>query len=94
MKRVIIAQPPNPDDAQYQRNALAFNRAMFQWAADTKAKLEIASRVNDSPLSPPFVVGTYSSTTTVAGTTTGTDLSNFVCSFVAALTTRGFVTPN
>ncbi|HKS74808.1 MAG TPA: hypothetical protein VJQ82_16505 [Terriglobales bacterium] len=95
MKRVILANPPNPDDAQFRGHPLAYNRALFQWANDTKGKVEQASRVNDVPLSQSFIVsGTFMSSNTVTSTMTGTDLANFICSFITALTSRGMVTPN
>ena len=88
-KRVILPQPPDPANM----NMGDWSRAMFRWASVTKGILEDASRVNDGPLGQRFVVGAFTTNTTVTGTTTGTDLSNFVASFVEAMTAKGLVSP-
>ena len=41
MKRVIIDNPPKPDD--YKNNPLAYMRAVSDWMNRTKQKIETAS---------------------------------------------------
>lgn len=93
MKRITLPSPPNADEPQYRQNQQAFNRAMTRWASQVKGLIEDASRVNDIPLGQQFLASNFSTNTLVSGTTTGTDLSNFVASLVQAMTERGFVSP-
>lgn len=92
MKRIQIKDPPNPDDASYKQNPLGWQRAMFRWATETKGRIEQSSRQNDIPLSTPFVVSSFSTNTQLTGTSSGTDVANFVCSLVQSMTDRGMVT--
>lgn len=83
---------PNPDDMQYRNNVLAYNRAIYQWGVDMKGKLEQASVENHTPLDQPFVLGSYTLTTSLARTSIGTDVTNFFCSVVGALISKGRIT--
>lgn len=91
MKRVLLPQPPNADDAQFKNNQPAFNRAVSRWMNQAKGLLEDASRINDSPLGQQFLSTNFTTNTLVSGTTTGTDLSNVVASLIQAMMDRGFV---
>lgn len=91
MKRVIIPSPPNPEDALYRSNPLAHSRAMFDWANAVKGKIESASLVNDAPAAQTILATNFTTNTVATGTTTGTDLSNVVCSLIAALTAKGIL---
>lgn len=93
MKIVTLTTPPNPDDFQYQKNPLGYNRAVFQWMQDTKGKLELASKQNSSPLGQAFAVSSFSTNTSLSGTSTGTDIANFICSLIAAMQNKGFTKP-
>ena len=90
MKRVVLPQPPQATDMQYANNQLAFNRAVSDWMGRVKGILEDADRVNNRPMGQQFVVGTFSTNTTIAGTSTGTDVANFIASLVTAMQARGF----
>lgn len=92
MKRIQIKEAPNPNDAKYRGNVLAWQRDMHTWAMETKGRIEQSSRQNDIPLNTPFVVTSFSTNTTLTGASTGTDLANFVCTLVQAMTDRGIIT--
>ncbi len=89
MKRVVLPQPP--DAAQYRANQYGFMVASSDWMRRVKGLIEDASRINDSPIGQQFLTADFTTNTTVTGTTTGTDLSNFVASLVQAMTERGIV---
>lgn len=93
---IVIKLPnaPNPDDPVYKANPLAYNRAMYQWATQTKGKIEQASIVNNTPMDQNFVLGSYALSTTMAGTSTGTDIANFVLSICAAMIKKGIMKQN
>lgn len=93
MKKITLPIPPNPDDQQYRGNSVAYNRAAFSWMNDVKGKLEQASQQNDTPIDQSFAVSSFSTNTSLSGTSTGTDLSNFVCSLIAAMQKKGLTKP-
>ena len=92
MKLLALPVPPNPDDASYT-DLKTYARAQYQWALQMRGALLQAVNVNAQPAATPFAVGTYSTTTAVSGTTTGTDLSNFISTLVEAMTSKGLVSP-
>lgn len=85
MNRTIVSAPPNPDAQPYSGNPAAWQAAMYQWALDTKKRIETDSAANVRPVSP-FAVSTYTAIATVTGTD---DLSNFVATLVTALQVKG-----
>lgn len=91
MRVVKLPNVPNPDDAQYKGNILAYQRAMYKWATETKSKVEQGSLTNDTPMDQNFVLGSYALSTTMAGTSTGTDITNFVLSICAAMISKGIM---
>lgn len=92
MRQIKLPNAPNPDDGQFTGNALAYHRAIYQWMNTTKGKIEQASLSNDSPIDQPFVVTTgYTLTTAISGTSTGTQVANFMCSLVTAMTKKGLI---
>lgn len=91
MRRVTI--PIAPDPTKFPNNQLAFSRAVQAWMNQAKQQLEQASAVNDTPCDTPFVVGTFTNTTSVTGTMTGTDIANALCSLISALTKKGIISP-
>lgn len=92
MKRIYLPEPP--EASNYGNNTLAFMRALSEWARVTKGNIEQASTVNDTPMDTPFIVsGTFAINTNVNGTMTGTDVSNFICTLIAAMTRKGSVSP-
>lgn len=93
MKRVILPDPPNPANPMYQGQLLAWQRAAYDWMRLVKQLSDDANRINASPIGQQFTVADYALTTAVTGTTTGTDLSNFVASLVAGFTSAGYVSP-
>lgn len=93
MKITVLPTPPNPDDNMFKNNPLAYQRAVYQWMQDSKGKLEQNSRQNDSPLNQAFVVSSYTLNTSLSGTSTGTDVANFICSLIAAMQKKGLITP-
>ncbi len=93
MRRHVLPNPPDPDDMQFRNNPMAFNRALFGYLNDTKGRLETDSKVNNTPLDQNFTLGSYVLTTALAGTSTGTDIANYVCSIVAAFQRKGVISP-
>lgn len=93
MKRILIPQPPNADAPEFRTNPMAFNRAASDWMRRLKGILEDASRINDAPMGQQFQIGSFSTNTTLAGTSTLGDVANFVCSLTTALTSKGLVSP-
>ena len=89
MKQVKLPNVPNPDDAMFRGNPLAYNRAIYTWMTQTKGKLEQASLNNDTPMDQAFTLGSYVLSTAMAGTSTGTDVTNFVLSICAAMIKKG-----
>lgn len=92
MKRVILPIPPNAD--MFKNNPMGFNRAVTEWMQRTKNTLEDASKQNNSPIDQNFIVTTgYTLTTAISGTSTGTQVANFLCSLMDSLTRKGLVSP-
>jgi len=89
MRRVVLPNPPDPSGM----SVADWQRAAMRWMGQAKSVLENASRVNDAPLGQAFLATNFSTSSVVTGTTTGTDLSNFVATFIAAMTARGQVSP-
>lgn len=92
MKRIQIKEPPDPADARYRGAPLAWQRDMFKWATETKGRIEQSSRQNDVPLTTPFMVSSFTTNTALTGTSTTTDIANFVCTLVQSLIDRGMIT--
>lgn len=93
MQSITLPQPPDPTTINYINNPLAYNRAVRDWMTTVKGTIEIALNNNFSPAAQIIVAINFTTNTLVTGTTTGTDLSNVVCSIVQALTSRGILTP-
>lgn len=91
MKQLKLPNPPNPDDSAYRMNQMQYQRDIYRWMTETKGKIEIASVINDTPLDQNFVIGTYVLSTALSGTSTGTDMANFICSLVSAFTKKGII---
>jgi phosphotransferase system IIB component len=89
--RVILPQPPNPDDPAYKSNQSALARAQYWWMSRLRAAIEDSSRLNNRPMGQKFVVGTFTTNTTISGTSTGTDVANFMSSLVKAMEAKGLV---
>lgn len=88
MKRIILPEAPRPTSDQN-----AFNQAIASWIQQSKGIIEQASKINDTPISQPFVVTSgYTLTTSIAGTSTGTQITNFLCSFISAMINKGLIT--
>lgn len=92
MKRVVLPMPPSPYDPA-MADPMSWARAMFDHMVKVQGLLEDASRVNDVPLGQALIVGAHTLQNTVTGTTTGTDLSNFVATMAQAFTDRGLLSP-
>lgn len=92
MKIIKLPNVPNPDDPAYKNNPLAYNRALYKWATETKGKIEQGSLNNDTPMAQNFVLGSsYALSTTLEGTSTGTDVNNFILSLVNAMINKGYI---
>jgi hypothetical protein len=89
---ITLQTPPSPDDGSFKNNPLAYNRAIYQWMNDTKSKIEKNSQIMDSPLDQNFVISSFSTNTQLTGTSSGTDISNFICTLVAAFTRKNTIT--
>lgn len=93
MKSTPLPVPPNPDDAKYKGNSLAHARDMYRWATKTKGVVDNMMNVNNAPAGQQVAVGSFTTNTTISGTSTGTDVANFVSSLVTALTKKGILSP-
>lgn len=91
MRREVLPQPPNPDDMAYRADALKFARAQYDWMCRVKGYLEDSSRRNDRPMGQQFVVGSFTTNTTITGTSTLGDVANFVASLTEAMISKGLV---
>lgn len=91
MRLPTIPLPPNPDDARYRTSPLAWQRDVYAWMGKVKNEVEHTGRTNFAPMQQAFTVGTFSTNTTLTGTSTLGDVANYVCSLVTALTTQGLV---
>lgn len=91
MKITKLPNAPNPDDAAYKGNPLMYNRAVYQWMTQTKGLIEQSSLVNSTPLNQAFVLGSYVLSTSMSGTSTGTDVNNFILSVIAAFMKKGIM---
>lgn len=87
MKRIVLDNPPI-----HRGNDLAFFREVTDWMSRTKTKIDQASLQNDTPLTKNFTVTGFTTSTALSGTSTGTDITNFVCSVVQAFTNKGIIT--
>lgn len=94
MKRVNLPKPPNPDETGYRNNPLGYSRATYDWMNKVRGILEQASAQNDAPLDQNFVISSYTTNTMLAGTSSGTDVSNFLCTLVDAFISRGAIKTN
>ena len=88
---VAISDPPNPNDPAYSGNSKLYNQNMYLWACQLKSQLTQQNRTLVRPTSQSFQVTAYTTNTAIAGTSTGTDIANFVCSVVAALQNKGVI---
>jgi len=88
-KRVVLPQPPDADESTYKNNQAAFNRAVTTWCRRVKGVLEDSSRVNDRPMAQQLVVNSYTTNTTLTGTSTLADVADFVCTLVDAMKAKG-----
>ncbi len=91
MKRVVLPQPPDATSSVYRNNQAAFNQAISEWMRRVKGELEDSSRLNGRPLGQQFVVGSFTTNTTISGTSTGTDVANFIASLITAMEAKGIV---
>ena len=94
MKRVVLPAPPDPMASQFAGSPLLWQRMAYQWMQQTKQLLDDANRVNGSPMGQAFVVGSFTTNTTISGSSTGTDVSNFVSSLVTAMQAKGLTSPS
>lgn len=85
MNLTILPAPPNPSDAMFTGNPMAWQREAYRWMEIVKERIETDSAVNIRPMTP-FVVSTY----TAVNTMTGTDaLSNVVATLISAMQAKG-----
>jgi hypothetical protein len=61
----------------------------YQWMQQTKQLLDDANRLNGAPMGQAFSVGSFTTNTSISGTSTGTDVANFVSSLVTAMLAKG-----
>lgn len=94
MKIIKLPNVPNPDDTEYKYSPIAYQRAIFKWATETKGKIEQGSLVNDTPMDQNFVLGSYALSTSMSGTSTGTDITNFILSICGAMIKKGLMKQN
>ena len=89
--RNTLPQPPNPDDISYRADARKFARAQYEWMCRVKGYLEDTARRIDKPIAQQFVVGSFTTNTTITGTSTLADVANYVASLTEAMISKGLV---
>jgi hypothetical protein len=94
MKTLNIPNPPNPDAQQFKSNPLAYNRASYLWMMLAKGAIEQAHNSVATPCGQQMQVSAFTTATTLTGTSTGTAVSNYLCSLVQALTNKGIISPS
>ena len=92
MKRLVLPEPPNPSDPRYNNNPMAYSRDLYGYIQKLTGKLEQLSQNNDRPIKPPFIISSYSTNTELTGTSTGTDLANFICTLIQGFIDQGIIT--
>lgn len=93
MRHLNIPDPPDPNGIQYKGNALAWQRASFDWMKKLKGVVQDSHNQLSNPCGQQFIASAFTTNTTATGTTTGTDLSNVVASLVQTLTQGGVLSP-
>jgi len=91
MSILAISDPPNPNTQVYIQNPHLYNIAMYKWACALKSQIQQQNRTLSRPTSQNFSVSGYTTSTTLTGTSTGSDVANFLCSLVSSLKTKGVV---
>jgi hypothetical protein len=94
MKTLQIPQPPNPDTPQFKSNPLAYNRAVHEWMQRTKGAIEQAHNSVVTPCGQQMQSMAFTTNTMLMGTSTGTDVVNFLCSLIQTLTKKGIISPS
>lgn len=94
MKQLSIPTPPNPDSQQYKSNPLAYSRAAYAWMQQTKGLIEQAHNSVATPCGQQLQVASFTTNTALEGTSTGTVVTQFLCSLVQALTNKGIISPS
>ena len=89
--RSALPQPPNPDDISYRADARKLARAQYEWMCRVKGYLEDTARRIDKPIAQQFVVGSFTTNTTITGTSTLADVANYVASLTEAMISKGLV---
>jgi len=93
MRRLTLPNPPDPNQPSFRTNPQAYSRALYDWARQVKQLTEQAHNSVATPCGQQIQVSSFTTNTVVSGTTTGTDLTNFVCSLVQALQNKGILSP-
>lgn len=88
---ISFPEPPNPNDLAYVNNAKLYNQHIYDWACQIKGKLTQLARTLDRPMSQTYQVGAYTTNTTLTGTSSTTDIANFMCSLVASMQQKGII---
>jgi hypothetical protein len=93
MRTLNIPHPPNPVSPQFKNNPVAFNKAAHEWMTQAKGAIEQAHNSVATPCGQQLRASAFTTNTTITGTSTGTDVANFLCSLVATLTNKGILSP-
>ena len=91
MKLIALADPPNP--ANYTTNMKAYNQAMYNWALNLKSQLTADTRVSNRSAAQSFQVTNYTTSNTLTGTDTTTNLPSVVCTLIEALIKKNILAP-
>jgi hypothetical protein len=89
--RSALPQPPNPDDISYRADARKFARAQYDWMCRVKGYLEDTARRIDRPIAQQFVVGSFTTNTTISGTDTLGDVADCLASLITAMISKGLI---
>src|SRR6185503_2975375 len=89
--RSALPQPPNPDDISYREDARKFARAQYEWMCRVKGYLEDSARQNNRPIAQQFVVGSFTTNTTISGTDTLGDVADCLASLITAMISKGLI---
>lgn len=91
MRQIKLPNAPNPNDSAYAGNPIKYNNALYLWMNQMKGLIEQSSAVNSTPVNQAFTLGSYVMSTSMAGTSTGTDVNNFILTLVNAMMKKGIL---
>ena len=93
LRRLNLPDPPDLAQPRYVGQPEVALHDISLWLSQAKVQLENFSRSLGAPAGQRLTVGAFSTNTSVSGTSTGTDLANFVSTLVQAMQNKGYLSP-